>query len=62
MVYNGLTINRTGVRTEGEIKMISRRELESYGVIMTDEQWKDFCSQMTDIQERMWEEDHPMDE
>ena len=42
--------------------MLTRKELESYGVVMTDEQWAAFQNQMSDIQERMWDEDHPMDE
>ena len=42
--------------------MLSRRELESFGVVMTDEQWKAFCKQMSEIEEKMWEEDHPLDD
>ena len=42
--------------------MLSRRELEGLGVIMTDEQWSAFCNQMADILEREWEEAHPLDD
>lgn len=42
--------------------MLSRRELESLGIVMTDEQWKAFTKQMSEIEEKMWEEDHPLDD
>lgn len=42
--------------------MLSRKELASLGVIMTDEQWNNFCKQMSDIQDKMWDEDHPLDD
>lgn len=42
--------------------MLSRKELESYGIVMTDEQWEEFCKQMSELQDKMWDEDHPMDE
>lgn len=42
--------------------MISRKELESIGVVMTDEQWKAFLIQESDIYDKMWEEDHPLDD
>ena len=42
--------------------MISRKELEELGIKMTDEQWEAFCHQMSDIQDKMWEEDHPLDD
>ena len=42
--------------------MLSRKELESLGVIMTDEQWKAFNRQQNEIADRMWEEDHPLDD
>lgn len=41
--------------------MISRKELESMGVVMTDEQWRNFTNQMAEIEEKMWDEDHPLD-
>ena len=39
--------------------MLDRRELESLGVVMTDEQYAEFCK--LGIEERMWEEAHPLD-
>lgn len=42
--------------------MISRKELETLGVVMTDEQWQNFCKQASDIEVQMWEEDHPLDD
>ena len=42
--------------------MISRKELEELGIVMTDEQWKEHCKVMAEIQDKMWEEDHPLDE
>ena len=42
--------------------MLTRKELESLGVFMTDEQWKAFDRQQSDIQDRMWENDHPLDD
>ena len=41
--------------------MLTRRELESLGVVMTDEQWSEFCKEMSEVEEKMWDEDHPMD-
>lgn len=42
--------------------MLSRKELESFGVVMTDEQWKAFKEQQSELQEKMWAEDHPLEE
>ena len=42
--------------------MLTRKQLESLGIIMTDEQWETFNRQQSDIQDRMWEEDHPLDD
>lgn len=42
--------------------MLTRKELESYGIKMTDEQWNDLCKQLSKIEEQMWEEDHPLDD
>ena len=41
--------------------MITRKELESLGVVMNDKQWKEFCNQLSNIEEKMWEQDHPLD-
>lgn len=42
--------------------MISRKELESLGVVMTDEQWETFRKQAAEIEDKMWAEDHPLDD
>ena len=42
--------------------MISRKELESLGIVMTDEQWAENCRIMAEIEEKMWDEDHPLDD
>ena len=42
--------------------MITRRELESMGIVMTDKQWKEFKNDMVKVQDKIWDEDHPMDE
>ena len=42
--------------------MLSRKELEELGVIMTEEQWEEHSKQMAEIQEQMWAEDHPLDD
>lgn len=42
--------------------MLSRKEYESYFGKVTDEEWKRIEKQISDIQDRMWEEDHPLDD
>ena len=42
--------------------MISRKELEFLGVVMTDEQWESFSRQAAEIEDKMWDEDHPLDD
>ena len=43
--------------------MISRRELESIlGTKLTDEQWKENLKIFSEIQEKEWEDEHPLDE
>ena len=42
--------------------MLDRKELEALGVKMTDEQWEEHKKQLAKIEERMWEEDHPLDD
>ena len=42
--------------------MLSRKELESLGVIMTDEQWETFSRQQNELFDKMWDEDHPLDD
>ena len=29
---------------------------------MTDEQWKEFNNDMANVQDKIWDEEHPMDE
>lgn len=41
---------------------ISRKELASLGVVMTDDQWKDFCRLQDDLSEKTWNEEHPLDD
>lgn len=43
--------------------MLNRKELEDLlGHPLTDEQWAENVKIMSEIADRMWEEDHPMDE
>lgn len=42
--------------------MLSRKELESLGIVMTNEEWKNLVNQVADIEEKMWEQDHPLDD
>lgn len=43
--------------------MLNRKELEDLlGRPLTDEQWEENAKIMSEIADRMWEEDHPMDE
>jgi hypothetical protein len=43
--------------------MISRRELENLlGTKLTDEQWNENLKIMSACADRMWEEDHPLDD
>lgn len=43
--------------------MISRSELEMLlGIKFTDEQWEKNMKVLSEIEDKMWEEDHPMDE
>ena len=43
--------------------MMSRRELESIlGTKLTDEQWEENKRILAEAQDKMWDEDHPMDE
>lgn len=42
--------------------MLSKREFFEICPEATEEDWKAFNKQMADIEERIWEEDHPMDE
>lgn len=43
--------------------MLNRKELEELlGCVLSDEQWAENARIMSWIADRMWEEDHPMDE
>ena len=42
--------------------MITRKELASLGVVMTDEQWKEFQRESAEMEDKMYDESHPMDE
>lgn len=43
--------------------MLSRKELEDLiGNKLTDEQWSENLRIMSNIADRIWEEDHPLDE
>lgn len=42
--------------------MFNRKELEELIGKLTDEQWEENAKIMSEIADRMWEEDHPMDE
>jgi hypothetical protein len=42
--------------------MLTRKELEDMGIVMTDEQWKLNQELLARIEDEMWDEDHPLDE
>lgn len=42
--------------------MITKREFFEFNPNATEADWKAFCRQLAEIQERMWEEDHPLDD
>jgi hypothetical protein len=42
--------------------MFSRREYEEWFGKITDEAWAKLEKQLSDIQDSMWEEDHPLDD
>lgn len=42
--------------------MLSRREYEEFFGKVSDEVWANIQKQMDDIQEKMWDEDHPLDD
>lgn len=45
-----------------ENEMLSRREYEEFFGKISDQDWAKLVKQMSDIQDRMWEEDHPLDD
>lgn len=44
------------------ISMFNRKELEELIGKLTDEQWAENAKIMSDLADKMWEEDHPLDE
>lgn len=42
--------------------MLSRREYEGFFGKVSDEVWENICKQMDEISNRMWDEDHPLDD
>ena len=42
--------------------MLSKKEYFEFCPTATEEDWNNFCNQMSDIQDRMWNEDHPLDD
>ena len=42
--------------------MISRREYEEFFGKVSDEDWAKISAQIGDVLDKLWEEDHPLDE
>lgn len=42
--------------------MLTRKDLEDMGIVMTDEQWELNQELLARIEDEMWDEDHPLDE
>ena len=42
--------------------MLSRSEYEEFFGKVSDEVWASIAKQLSDIQDRMWEQDHPLDD
>ena len=42
--------------------MISKKEFFEICPTATEADWNAFCNQMSAISDKMWDEDHPMDE
>lgn len=42
--------------------MISRREYEDYHGKVTDTEWEQVCKAMCEAMDRIWEENHKLDE
>ena len=42
--------------------MISKREYFEFCPSATEDDYKAFCKQMSEIEDKMWEEDHPLDD
>lgn len=41
--------------------MISKREFFEFNPNATEKDWENFSKQMDEIEEKMWEQDHPLD-
>lgn len=42
--------------------MLTRKDLEDMGIVMSDEQWEENQRILARIEDEMWDEDHPLDE
>jgi hypothetical protein len=42
--------------------MLTRKDLELMGIVMSDEQWEENQKILARIEDEMWDEDHPLDE
>lgn len=42
--------------------MLSRKEYESFFGKISDEAWANIAKQLSEIQDKMWDEDHPLDD
>lgn len=42
--------------------MLTRKDLEDMGIVMSDEQWEENQRILALMEDMMWEEDHPLDE
>lgn len=42
--------------------MLTRKDLELMGIVMSDEQWEENQRILARIEDEMWEEDHPLDD
>lgn len=42
--------------------MVSRKELEDLIGKITDEQWEENLKILSEIEDKMWDEDHPLDD
>ena len=45
-----------------ETNMISKSEYFEFCPNATEEDYKAFCKQVSELEEKMWDEDHPLDE
>ena len=59
-----MTSTATGipVQRKEKMNMISKREFFEICPQATEEDYKVFLKQLSDIEDKMWEEDHPLDD